>query len=123
MDDVELPAWASSPEEFVRQVFYSNYTENVAHYFYKLAPVVAFFRRARMCLLLMSPIYYQFLRDVWIRTQRVAVVSTHLPTHLPKLAIQLPDLATNLPKLATHLPDITTHLPYEDALRCLMETF
>ncbi len=24
VDDVELPAWASSPEEFVRQVFYSN---------------------------------------------------------------------------------------------------
>ncbi len=50
VDDVELPAWASSPEEFVRQVFYSNYTEDLAHYFYKLALVVTFFGGLELCL-------------------------------------------------------------------------
>ncbi len=37
--------------------------------------------------------YFEFLRDVWIRTQRAAVVSSRTP-----------NLATHLPNLATHLP-------------------
>ncbi len=43
--------------------------------------------------------HFVFLRDVWIRTQRVAVASrraTNLATHLPNLATHLPNLATHL---------------------------
>ncbi len=58
--------------------------------------------------------HFVFLRDVWIRTQRVAVASrrgTNLAAHLPILATHLPNLATYLPNLATHLPNLATHLP------------
>jgi hypothetical protein len=45
--------------------------------------------------------HFVFLRDVWIRTQRVAAASRRAA-----------NLATNLPYLATHLPYFATHVPH-----------
>ncbi len=68
--------------------------------------------------LLMSLILV-FLRDVWIRTQRAAVVrrratnlatllTHHLATHLPPSPLPPP------PNLVTHLPQVSEVIPIPD---------
>jgi hypothetical protein len=59
--------------------------------------------------------HFVFLRNVWIRTQRVAIASRHatnFATHLRDLATHLTNLATHFPNLATNLPNLASHLPH-----------